>query len=75
MNILSSYSILVLTQGALWSGPTGFPRSDAEVKEHIKNLQTKFAKAQNIVLVGGGAVGFGMSTLSDNFSSLMKRCL
>jgi hypothetical protein len=48
-----------LAQGANWVGPVGFPRTDAEVKAHVKDIQAKFSKAKHIVLVGGGAVGFG----------------
>lgn len=56
-----SYHILVLSQGANWRGPPGFPQTDAGVKEHLKSLQSKFSKAKDIVLAGGGAVGFGTS--------------
>ncbi|KAF9461151.1 FAD/NAD(P)-binding domain-containing protein [Collybia nuda] len=55
------YHILALTQGATWTGPPGFPRTDDGVKEHVKSLQTKFSKAKDIVLVGGGAVGFELA--------------
>ncbi|KAF8220606.1 FAD/NAD(P)-binding domain-containing protein [Tricholoma matsutake] len=55
------YHVLVLSQGSKWTGPPGFPQTDAEVKAHLKDLHTKFSKAQNILLVGGGAVGFELA--------------
>lgn len=50
-----------MAQGANWVGPVGFPRTDAEVKAHVKDIQAKFSKAKHIVLVGGGAVGFELA--------------
>ncbi|RDB27682.1 Apoptosis-inducing factor B [Hypsizygus marmoreus] len=55
------YHILVLSQGATWSGPPGFPQTDSGVKEHISHLQSLFSKAKDIVLVGGGAVGLELA--------------
>jgi len=57
----ASYHILVLSQGATWSGPPAYPRDDNGVKEHLKGLHDMISKAKDIVLVGGGAVGFGES--------------
>jgi len=55
------YYVLALTQGATWSGPPAFPRSDSGVKEHVESLHAKFSKAKDIVIVGGGAVGFELA--------------
>ncbi|KAI0049182.1 FAD/NAD-P-binding domain-containing protein [Auriscalpium vulgare] len=51
------YDVLVLTPGSLWSGPLDLPDSKEDVIEHINAWRKKFASANNIVLVGGGAVG------------------
>lgn len=60
-DIVFSYHVLLLSQGATWSGPPAFPRTDSGVKEHISSLQAQFSTAKNIVLVGGGAVGFELA--------------
>ncbi|KAF9456366.1 FAD/NAD(P)-binding domain-containing protein [Collybia nuda] len=55
------YAFLILAQGASWSGPPNFPRTESGVKTHINELQTKFSNANDIVLVGGGAVGYELA--------------
>ena len=53
------YVALVLATGSIWSGTTDFADPDEAVKEHIRTWRERFAKADNIVIAGGGAVGIG----------------
>ncbi|KAG6827503.1 hypothetical protein H0H92_011523 [Tricholoma furcatifolium] len=55
------YHILILAQGASWTGPPGFPTTDGGVQEHISSLHSKLVNAKDIVLVGGGAVGIELA--------------
>ncbi|KAF5379373.1 hypothetical protein D9615_006582 [Tricholomella constricta] len=55
------YHVLLLAQGASWFGPPAFPRTNDGVNEHIKTLNSQLTKAQDIVLVGGGAVGIELA--------------
>jgi apoptosis-inducing factor 2 len=54
------YSILVLTPGSIWEGPLAMPDGRAELSEWASKWRSKFEKAEDILLVGGGAVGVGM---------------
>lgn len=54
------YTALVLATGSKWSGTTNFGETEEEVQKHIRLWRDRFAKAKNIVVVGGGAVGIGM---------------
>lgn len=54
-----SYAVLVLSPGALWTGPLAFPDDPKETTAFIEQSHAKFANAKDIVLVGGGAVGIG----------------
>lgn len=56
------YAALVLGTGSVWSGTTDFPDSDEAVREYIQSWRSRFSKANNIVIVGGGAVGIGETT-------------
>ncbi|KAJ7225274.1 hypothetical protein GGX14DRAFT_638002 [Mycena pura] len=51
------YDVLVLAPGSIWEGPLNIPDDSAAVKPFIAESRAKFAGAQSIVLVGGGAVG------------------
>jgi NADH dehydrogenase FAD-containing subunit len=53
------FSVLVLTPGSIWEGPINFPDNKEEHLEWINAWRQKFGKANDIVLVGGGAVGLG----------------
>jgi apoptosis-inducing factor 2 len=53
------FSVLVLTPGSIWEGPINFPDNKEEHLEWIYTWRQKFGKANDIVLVGGGAVGLG----------------
>lgn len=58
------YSILVLATGSRWAGPLAFGTRKEQILETVTSWRTKFEEAQDIVLVGGGAIGLGESTLS-----------
>ncbi|EFI27389.1 hypothetical protein CC1G_14860 [Coprinopsis cinerea okayama7 len=51
------YSVLVLATGNLWNGPMDIPDDKKGIQGLFDSWRAKFEKAQNIVLVGGGAVG------------------
>lgn len=68
------YTYLVLAPGSLWEGPLDFPKTREETVKKLKEWQDKFEKAQNIVLVGGGGISFGMSP-SGSRSGKLLRCL
>jgi NADH dehydrogenase FAD-containing subunit len=53
------YSILVLATGSNWQGPLAIPDGKAELDKWAKIWRSKFEKAEDILLVGGGAVGVG----------------
>lgn len=53
------YAVLALTPGSTWSGPLAIPNTKKETIDWVKEWRHKFEKANDIVLVGGGAVGIG----------------
>jgi NADPH-dependent 2,4-dienoyl-CoA reductase/sulfur reductase-like enzyme len=53
------YSVLVLATGSTWEGPLNMPDSQEDELAAIKASRKQFEKANNIVLVGGGAIGIG----------------
>jgi NADH dehydrogenase FAD-containing subunit len=53
------YSVLILATGSRWSGPISFGTEKEEILETVTSWRAKFEQAQDIVLVGGGAIGFG----------------
>jgi len=57
------YSILILATGSRWAGPLAFGTTKKQVLESVNSWRTKFAEAQDVVFVGGGAIGFGEITL------------
>ncbi|KAF8908222.1 hypothetical protein CPB84DRAFT_1674434 [Gymnopilus junonius] len=50
------FSTLVLTPGSIWEGPLNIPDNKKETTEHLRTWRHKFADANDIILVGGGAV-------------------
>src|SRR5690606_8869702 len=66
------YSVLVLATGNLWNGPMDIPDDKKGIQGLFDSWRAKFEKAQNIGLVGGGAVGIGSSPL---LSFLVSLCL
>lgn len=54
------YSILILASGSIWEGPLGVPDGKQELNQWVNKWRSKFEKAEDIMLVGGGTVGVGM---------------
>ncbi|KAF8875027.1 hypothetical protein CPB84DRAFT_1796937 [Gymnopilus junonius] len=52
-----SFSVLVLAPGSIWEGPIDLPNTKAEVIEKFQSWRDRFAKAKDVVLVGGGSIG------------------
>ncbi|KAF8068703.1 hypothetical protein FPV67DRAFT_1561581 [Lyophyllum atratum] len=50
------YSVLVLAPGSHWEGPLALPDTKSETSQQFKGWHAKFEKANDILLVGGGAV-------------------
>ena len=55
------YNVLVLATGANWNGPFSFPDDESSLRSSIDAWRSKFAGANDIVFVGGGAVSIGES--------------
>ncbi|KAJ3711205.1 FAD/NAD(P)-binding domain-containing protein [Lentinula raphanica] len=55
------YDVLVLATGSKWDGPTAFPDDAKSVDAHIAAWREEIAKANDILLVGGGAVGIELA--------------
>lgn len=54
------YVALVLATGSLWNGPlTSYGGDDGEIRAAIAGWRKRYAEANHIVIVGGGAVGVG----------------
>ncbi|KAG8892455.1 hypothetical protein FRC00_012040, partial [Tulasnella sp. 408] len=51
------YDYLVLATGTTWSGPLTFPKNVEDKDKWIADWREKFRKANDIVILGGGAVG------------------
>ncbi|KAG9044217.1 hypothetical protein FS837_008612 [Tulasnella sp. UAMH 9824] len=56
-----SYDYLVLATGTTWSGPLTFPKNVEDKDKWIADWREKFRKANDIVILGGGAVGIELS--------------
>jgi len=52
---------LVLATGSKWSGPIDLPESEADLRQVVSQWRAKFKAAEDIVIVGGGAVGVELS--------------
>ena len=53
------YDVVVVATGSSWEGLVDFPDDETLYKEFIEEWRTKFENANNVVIVGGGAVGIG----------------
>lgn len=53
------WSVLILATGCTWDGPLAIPNSKVECVEWLRQWREKIEKAQDILLVGGGAVAIG----------------
>ncbi|KAG8950634.1 hypothetical protein FRC04_007258 [Tulasnella sp. 424] len=52
-----SYDYLVIASGTTWAGPLTIPKAVEEKDKWIVEWREKFAKANDVVILGGGAVG------------------
>ena len=50
---------MVIATGSSWEGLADFPDEEILYKEFIEEWRNKFKNANNVVIVGGGAVGIG----------------
>ncbi|KAF8761250.1 Pyridine nucleotide-disulfide oxidoreductase [Rhizoctonia solani] len=48
---------LILATGSIWNGSLALPPARVDAIEYLRAFRTKLEAAQNIVIVGGGAVG------------------
>ena len=64
-----SYDVLVLATGSTWDGLVAFPEEEKDYFEHVHLWRNKFKIAQDIVIMGGGAVGIGLDKPSQ-----LNRC-
>ncbi|KAG8924066.1 hypothetical protein FRC01_011981, partial [Tulasnella sp. 417] len=56
-----SYDYLVLSTGTSYSGPLAFPKNVEDKDKWIADWREKFRRANDIVILGGGAVGIELS--------------
>src|SRR5260221_6470511 len=76
------YSMLILATGSRWAGPLAFGTTKKQILESVNSWRTKFAEAQDIVFVGGGAIGLGEIYYSMKYASgfnmfrsrIIRRC-
>ncbi|KAG6380889.1 FAD/NAD(P)-binding domain-containing protein [Boletus reticuloceps] len=62
------YEILIIASGSIWKGPIDFPLHETDVLPHIRTWRSKFANANHIVIVGGGALGVELAgELKDEY--------
>jgi len=52
---------LVLATGSKWTGPINLPESEPDLRQMVSQWREEFKAAENIVIVGGGAVGVELS--------------
>lgn len=64
------YAALVLATGSLWPGPIDLGNTDEEIHQSVKLWRSRYAKAKHVVIVGGGAVGIGMSAYAQCFIAM-----
>lgn len=55
------YDYLVLATGTSWGGPLAFPKNVEDKDKWITEWREKFRKANDIVILGGGAVGIELA--------------
>ncbi|KAF9528079.1 FAD/NAD-P-binding domain-containing protein [Crepidotus variabilis] len=55
------FSVLVLATGSVWSGPLTFGDTSDEILETVSDWRKKFRDSRDVVLVGGGAIGFELA--------------
>lgn len=57
------YDVVVIATGSSWEGLVDFPDDETLYKKFIEEWRDKFEHANNVVIVGGGAVGIGEGRL------------
>jgi len=57
------YDVVVIATGSSWEGLVDFPDDETLYKKFIEEWRDKFEHANNVVIVGGGAVGIGEDRL------------
>ncbi|KAF9043095.1 FAD/NAD-P-binding domain-containing protein [Panaeolus papilionaceus] len=55
------YEVCILTPGSIWPGPLNIPDTKETTEAHLRDWRHKFDEANDIVLVGGGAVALEYS--------------
>jgi apoptosis-inducing factor 2 len=53
------YDVVVVATGSSWEGLVDFPNDERLYREFIEEWRNKFENANDVVIVGGGAVGIG----------------
>lgn len=51
------FEVLALAPGSSWNGPLAFPDEKNLITDFLEHWRSKYEKAKDIVLIGGGAVG------------------
>lgn len=59
---------LIIATGSAWQGPLAFPDADA-LPAHLRQWRERVKAAQDIFIVGGGAVGIGACPLCARLAS------
>ena len=59
IHLIACFTVLVLATGSKWNGPIDYPESDADIRQFISQWQQRFKSAEDVAIVGGGAVGIG----------------
>ncbi|QRW05750.1 apoptosis-inducing factor A [Ceratobasidium sp. AG-Ba] len=52
-----AYDQLVLATGSIWNGALALPDTRSQAIEHIRSFRSSLEAVQNVLVVGGGAVG------------------
>jgi apoptosis-inducing factor 2 len=69
------YTALVLATGSRWPGLADFGDTDRDAQNHIRLSRGNVARAKNIVITGGGAVGIGrcLRFFGDHILTSLRR--